>query len=126
MAKVMAVTPLNERTVLLLHIGGRLGIPRIASLFRRPIFRKPDAEVTARLRSASGAHLFDRDNGRAACRMGEPDVAELSLRMSTRSTARAARHRSMQCSRFEPHGQARRDHGAARLFGLRQDLDACA
>jgi multiple sugar transport system ATP-binding protein len=33
MAKVMAVTPLNERTVLLLHRKG-LGIPGIASLFR--------------------------------------------------------------------------------------------
>jgi ABC-type sugar transport system ATPase subunit len=58
MAKVMAVTPLNERTVLLLHSEG--GWEFLASLPSSAInIPEPGAEVKATFAGA-GTHLFDR------------------------------------------------------------------
>jgi multiple sugar transport system ATP-binding protein len=58
MAKVMAVTPLNERTVLLLHSEG--GWEFLASLPSSAInIPEPGAEVKATF-AAAGTHLFDR------------------------------------------------------------------
>ena len=58
MAKVMAVTPLNERTVLLLHSEG--GWEFLASLPSSATnIPEPGAEVKATF-AASGTHLFDK------------------------------------------------------------------
>jgi multiple sugar transport system ATP-binding protein len=57
-AKVMAVTPLNERTVLLLHSDG--GWEFLASLPSSATnFPEPGAEVNATF-NAAGTHLFDK------------------------------------------------------------------
>lgn len=65
-ARVMAVTPLNERTVLLLQTKG--GAELLASLpSSSPAIPKAESEVALRF-NPIGTHLFDRETGAALAR----------------------------------------------------------
>ena len=119
-ATVQAVTPLNERTVLLLRTEFRLGMPRLAPLFCRIDIPKADSEVRI-------AFDPDRDtsvrpcNGRTHRRPEDwPDV----LRAQSEPCRQDLWPRRCACGEgCEPHREAGRDHSPSRFIRLRQDID---
>ena len=89
--------------------------------------RRPTARRISRF-DPDGALLFDRASGERIvagnAQWSSGMTAALALKASTRSTARVASGRSMRSRTLTLDDQAGRDRRAARLVGLRQDLDA--